>query len=161
MVKKYIQRDYTAFKKNKIYPNEYYKIEIFSYDHPEIIYYSPIFNNIIGQNIDYKTISIDQITHNVHTDNFGAWTVIESEDKKNRFSIDCRYIASSNSEYRIDILYQNKDQKDFTGFINIFDDTGEIINDQYLFGGEKNAPKRLTLFYKLPQKEYVIRFRLP
>lgn len=161
MVKKYITRDYTAFRKNNDYPHEYYKIEIFSYDHDHTIIYAPTKNNILGDNIKPKNINIDQIVHNVKTNNFGAWTVMESENGTHRFSIDCKYIATNNSEYRIDIAYINKDEKDFTGFLNVFDNTGEIINEEYLFDGEKHVLKRLTLFKKLPANEYIFRFRLP
>lgn len=162
MVRKYITRDYTAFRKNTEYPSEDYKVEIFSYDHDETMKYAPNKNNIIGDNIKPKdNINITQIAHNTQKVDYGAWIVMESEDGTHRFSIDCKYIATSNSEYRIDILYQNKDEKDFTGFLNVFDDTGEIINEEYLFDGEKNVPKRLTLFKQLPAKEYIFRFRLP
>ena len=136
MVRKHIKRDYSAHKKSVLRPtNEYCKLEIFSYDHPETMYYSLYEGNITGINAEES--------------NCLSWRTLISKDKDNRFSVDCNYSVYDFAQYRIDVLYQTRSDHDYTGFIQIFDGEEQIIDDTYMFDGETNVIKRLTAFYEL------------
>lgn len=148
MVRKHIKRDFSAHKKSVLRPtSEYCKLEIFSYDHPETMYYSLYEGNITGINAEES--------------NCLSWRTLISEDKDNRFSVDCNYSVYDFAQYRIDVLYQTRSDHDYTGFIQIFDDEEKIIDDTYMFDGETNVIKRLTAFYELEKGEYKFRIRLP
>jgi len=148
MVKKHIKRDYSSHRRSIIRPtNEYCKLEIFSYDHPETMYYTRYRENLTGENIA-KT-------------NWLAWLAYKSEDETNRFKIHCKYVAPEFAQYRVDILYLNLSDEDYTGFIQIFDKDEKIKDDDYLFDGETNVVKRMTAFYELEGGEYKFTFRLP
>lgn len=148
MVKKHIKRDYSAHKKSVVRPtNEYCKLEIFSYDHPETMYYSVYENNITGENISES--------------NCLSWRCLKSNDNWSRFEVHCNYVATEFAEYRIDILYQNISDLDYTGFIQIFDKGNKIKDDEVMFDGETNTVKRLTGFYHLERGEYKFNLRLP
>ena len=148
MVRKHIKRDYSAHKKSVLRPtNEYCKLEIFSYDHPETMYYSLYEGNISGINAEES--------------NCLSWRTLISKDKDNRFSVDCNYSVYDFAQYRIDVLYQTRSDYDYTGFIQIFDGEEKIIDDTYMFDGETNVIKRLTAFYELEKGEYKFRIRLP
>ena len=149
MVRKHITRDYSAHRKSTIRPSdEYCKLEIFSYDHPETMYYSLYENNITGENIKET--------------NCLSWRCLESNDGYYRFKVFCNYAVDEFATYRIDILYQNKTDGDFTGFIVCTNKDGRrLIDDELLFDGETNCIKRLTAFHDLEQGEYTFQFRLP
>ena len=148
MVKKHIKRDYSAHQKSVVRPtNEYCKIEIFSYDHPETMYYSLYENNLTGENITES--------------NCLSWRCLRSNDGWSRFEVHCNYVATEFAEYRVDILYQNTSDLDYTGFIQIFDKGTKIKDDELMFDGETNTVKRITGFYHLEGGEYKFNFRLP
>ena len=149
MARKHITRDYSAHRKSVVRPTqEYRKVEIFSYDHAETMYYSRYEGNTKGSNIKEA--------------NCLSWQCYESENGWQRFEIDCNYVATEFAEYRIDVIYQNKTDKDFTGFMQIFDKSeNKIKDDEILFDGESNCIKRLTTFYELEKGEYKFSIRLP
>jgi len=149
MVKKHIKRDYSAHKKSVIRPtNEYCKLEIFSYDHPETMYYSRYENNIVGENIK--------------EDMCLSWLSYTSADGVNRLKVDCNYAASEFGEYRIDILYQAYREQDYTGFISIYDkENNKLKEDEYMFDNELNVVKRVTAFYNLDAGQYRFHLRIP
>ena len=149
MVKKHIPRDYSHHRRSIVRPtNEYRKVEIFSYDHPETVYYSRYEQNITGDNIQEA--------------NCLSWQCYESKNGWQRFQIDCKYHIPEFAEYRIDVVYQSKYDIDKTGFMQVFDkDMQKISDDEILFDGETNCIKRMTVFYELEKGEYTFRVRLP
>lgn len=148
MARKHIKRDYSAHKKSVVRPvGEYCKLEIFSYDHPQTMYYSLYEGNVSGDNIKEG--------------NCLSWRTLESANATNRFQVDCPYSVDEFGEYRIDVLYQTKSDYDYTGFLQIFEGDNQIVDDTVMFDGETNIVKRLTGFYELEQGEYKFRIRLP
>lgn len=148
MVKKHIKRDYSAHKKSVIRPmDEYIKLEIFSYNHINTELYSTYQNNITTDNAS-------KITQY-------AWVGYESTDKQGRFNINYHYTAPENNQYRMDITYLNKDDRDMTGFIRIYKDGVQIKDETIVFDGEVDTLKRQTLFYDLEEGLYDITVRMP
>lgn len=148
MVRKHIKRDYSSHRKSVLRPtNEYIKCEIFSFEHLETMCYSTYEKNIS--------------TTNATETNILSWRGYESADNTNRFSIDCNYLVSDDGEYRIDILYQNKDDNDWTGFIDIYKGTEFESRNEVIFDGETNHTKRLTAFYNLEKGERRFHLRIP
>lgn len=148
MVKKHIKRDYSAHKKSVIRPmDEYIKLEIFSYNHINTELYSTYQNNITTDNAS-------KITQY-------AWVGYESTDKQGRFNINYHYTAPENNQYRMDITYLNKDDRDMTGFIRIYKDGVQIKDETIVFDGEVDILKRQTLFYDLEEGLYDITVRMP
>lgn len=148
MVKKHITRDYSAHKKSVVRPmDEYIKLEIFSYNHINTELYSAYQNNLSMENAN-------QITQY-------AWIGYESTDKTNRFNINYNYTATKNNEYRMDIIYLNKDDKDMTGSVKIQKDNNIIKDETIVFDGEVDILKRQTLFYDLKEGLYNITVRMP
>jgi len=149
MVRKHIPRDYSHHRRTVVRPtNEYRKVEIFSYDHPETMYYSIYEQNITGDNIKEA--------------NCLSWQCYESANDWARFSIDCKYNVDEFSEYRLDVVYQNKTDEDKTGFIDIYNESTErLSNEKLIFDGETNCIKRMTAFYELEKGEYTFHIRLP
>ena len=148
MVKKHIKRDYSAHKKSVVRPmDEYIKLEIFSYNHINTELYSAYQNNLSMENAN-------RITQY-------AWIGYESTDKTNRFNINYNYTATKNNEYRMDIIYLNKDDKDMTGSVKIQKDNNTIKDETIVFDGEVDILKRQTLFYDLKEGLYNITVRMP
>jgi len=149
MVKKHISRDYSHHRRTVVRPtNEYRKVEIFSYDHPETMYYSRYEQNVSGNNLQEA--------------NCLSWQCYESANGWQRFQVDCEYIVDEFAEYRLDVIYQNKTDHDKTGFLQLFNASKDKIKDEELiFDGETNCIKRMTAFYELEKGEYTFRIRLP
>lgn len=148
MVRKHIKRDYSAHKKSVVRPmDEYVKLEIFSYNHVNTSAYSLYNNNISSKNTNPTTTV--------------SWVCYESLNKTTRFDVACDYLATSNKEYRLDILYTSKDERDMLGYVQIFKDGVKIDETSVIFDGEVDVWKRQTLFYNLEEGAYTFNIRMP
>ena len=148
MVKKHITRDYSAHKKSVIRPmDEYIKLEIFSYNHINTEIYTSYKNNLTTKNADKITTY--------------AWIGYESQNKTTRFDMSFHYTATVNGEFRLDLTYLNKDDRDMTGFVQIYKDDEKIKDDKVVFDGEVDVLKRQTQFYTLEQGTYTFNIRMP
>ena len=105
MVSKHITRDWAGHKKEVIRPTyERISVEIFSYDHKHTHAY------IVPQ--------INQGT-NIHQTQQINMTCLESLNGTSSFTVEQSFNCKEEGEYRIDILYQTKDRKDYIGRFNM------------------------------------------
>lgn len=150
MVRKHIQRKYSAHRKSVVRPlDEYCMVEIFSYDHKDTMIYT-------------KYNSLYTSTENASETNRQHWKCLESANKETRFAVDVSYVVDENATYRIDALYETKDDRDMTGFLQVFRSNGEkIFDEQLLFDGEKGNFKRNSQYLELQPDTYRVRFRMP
>ena len=124
MVKKHIKRDFSDHRKNKSRPtDEFYKVEIISFDHE------------LTQEYTVKTGTIT--TTNAKKKSWKSWTTYVSEDTDKSFSIACNYFAKVQGEYRIDIVYETFTHKDLTG---------SFMDSPMKYEGSINHLKRKTIF---------------
>ena len=148
MVRKHIRRDYSAHKKSVVRPmDEYIKLEIFSYNHINTEIFSSYKNNL-------SLINAVPITTY-------AWVGYESQNQSTRFDINFHYTVTSPREYRLDVAYLSKDDRDMTGFININRDGEQISTEKVVFDGEVDILKRQTQFYTLEEGTYEFNIRMP
>jgi len=105
MVSKHIKRDWTGHREEVIRPTyERISVEIFSYDHQYThAYIVPEINT--GTNL-HQTQQINM-------------TCLESKDGVSAFTVEQDFNCRAEGEYRIDILYQTKDRKDYVGRFNM------------------------------------------
>ncbi|MBQ2654076.1 MAG: hypothetical protein IJF83_11010 [Methanobrevibacter sp.] len=93
-------RDWTNHKKEVIRPSEKIAVEIFSYDHQ----YTKLYNrDDISQGFNFKK------TNHRHLKCF------ESNDGYTTYAVELDYEVQEIGEYRIDVIYENKDGKDYVG----------------------------------------------
>ncbi|WP_409200625.1 hypothetical protein [Methanobrevibacter sp. DSM 116169] len=148
-LRKHIDRGYSAHQKKVVRPEEYTKVEIISYDHEYTV------DSWIGNQLF--------TTNNAKTVDWQAWVGYQSLNETTRFEIDIPYNVYEHGEYRIDVLYINKDGREMTGMLQIFND-GEsepFIDDLLQFEGDIEFSKRKVSYYELPIGQYNIRHRLP
>lgn len=101
MVSEHIQRNWTGHRQDTIRPaHEYCGVEIFSFEHKLTRKYTPN-DAITGSN--HKKVSHRHLT------------CYESSDSKKAFYLNMVYPVQEIGEYRIDILYENKNSKDNVG----------------------------------------------
>ena len=92
--------DWTNQKEEIIRPSERISVEIFSFDHQ----YTKFFTvSDINKGFNYSKV------------NHRHLKCYESEDKYTSFTVEMDYDVKEIGEYRIDILYENKDKKDYVG----------------------------------------------
>lgn len=139
MVKKHIPRDYSSHRHEIKRPSdEFYKVEIFSYNHP----LTQIF-----------TVKEGNITHsNTKKVTKKWWSTFVSKDGKNPFIVTCNYFAEEKGEYRIDIVYELATDTAQTGSLN-----GESV----LFDGNVNHTKRKIFFKEFNEGLNELTFSLP
>ena len=128
MVSKHIPRDFTNHTRETIRPTyEYMGVELFCLDHRLTKWYSA---NQITSGENYKSS-----THR-------HMKVLEA-DKDAPFAISVPYNCQLTGEYRIDILYENKNSKDLTGKYDIKQNGDKIkyINSKTILDTEKQIKK--------------------
>ena len=101
-IRRHNKRDWTDHAKEVIRPTyEKISVEIFSYKHELTRTYLPQSVNLKGSN-GKKT-------------NHRSLKCYESKDNQTAFVLEFNYNVKEAGEYRIDILYENKDGKDNVG----------------------------------------------
>ena len=101
MVSEHIQRDWTGHRHDVIRPSyEYCGVEIFSFEHKLTRKYTSN-DTMTGSN--HKKVSHRHLS------------CFESNDGKKAFYLNMVYPVQEIGEYRIDVLYENKDSKDNVG----------------------------------------------
>ena len=99
MVRIHNKLEWANHKKETFRPsNERIKLEIFSYDHQYTKTFLPATTNIRGSNrvkVNHRSLKC-----------------YESKDKTTSFTLEFLFNIKSRGEYRIDILYENKNGKD-------------------------------------------------
>ena len=94
--------EWVNHKKEVIRPSfEKIKLEIFSFEHKLTQRFHPTKNNIRGSNLK-------KVNHR-------SLKCLESEDKATSFTMEFDFNIKEVGEYRIDILYENKNAKDYIG----------------------------------------------
>ena len=175
MVSEHIYRDFSTHTHHTVRPDEYCKVEIFSYDHQ----YTQTYHY---QNYTFDTVNSQKEVHR-------NLIVFQSADT-NPYSLGIEYSAFVDGEYRIDVLYENTDSEDLVGSYefdykevplnsnmnvsvekdysiinpNVLHDDIVYITDvkrELVFDGEKNIVKRKTLFENLKKGNYTLTFNLP
>lgn len=130
MVAEHIPRDWSNHKHEVIRPmHEYYGVEIFSYEHKLTQTYKPS-KHITGSN--FKQVSHRHLT------------CYESENSKKAFYLNMDYTVQEIGEYRIDILYENKNKKDHVGrysFKSNSSNTGEVSSENLVTSLKELNPK--------------------
>ena len=132
---KHIIRDYGEHRRSIIRPNgEYCGLEIFSYD-PESVQSYLAENNTLKANGTAKKTS------------WKSWTCFIATDPHYDMEFDLKYKALMESDYRIDVLYEQSnhmwnDKKVDSGK----DQRGYILDKAYTFDGENNVLKRIPVY---------------
>lgn len=94
------KQDWTDHKRSLIRPLENVAIEIFSFDHQ---YTKSFTRDNINAGFNYSKV------------NHRYLKCIESKDKYTSFTVELDYDVQAIGEYRIDLLYENKNGKDYVG----------------------------------------------
>ena len=106
MVRRHNKRRYSNHKKEVTRPTyEKIGVEIFSYEHKYTRVYAPVFSNLNGTN--HQKV------------NQRSFRCYGSKDNVSSFIIELDYSVEEVGEYRIDILYENKDANDYVGEIDV------------------------------------------
>lgn len=106
MVKRHNNRRHTKHKKEVIRPSyEKISVEIFSYDHQYTKTYLPYIDDLNGEN----HIKVNQRSLKCYG----------SKDEESSYILMMDYNVESEATYRIDILYENLNAKDYMGECNI------------------------------------------
>ena len=124
IMRKHIRREHS----NSIHKiirdyDEFWKVEIISYEHELTEVYTPSLSNMNGTNITTKS--------------YKSWSAIASSDEKNPFTLKLNYSVQSSGEYRIDILYENIAEHKLSG---------EYKGTAVPFDGSVNDVKLTTFF---------------
>lgn len=102
MTAEHIYRDWSNHAKEVIRPlHEYCKVEIFSFDHK----YTKTYHN---KNYTFKGENFAEKSHRNLSCN-------SSKDNNSHYTIQMDYLVKEIGDYRIDILYENTDGKDYVG----------------------------------------------
>lgn len=128
-MRKHISREHSKFKHKIVRDyDEFWKVEIISYEHELTQSFLPSLKNIKSVNAVSKTNR--------------SWSALTSANGQN-YTINCEYYVKLAGEYRIDIIYENKTDSRLNGVI---DGDKDII-----FDGDATHLKRITYF-----KEYSV-----
>ena len=175
MGSEHIYRDFSSHTKHTRRPDEYCKVEIFSYNHQ----YTQTYHY---NNYSFNTDNSKRVSHR-------SMYSLQSKDT-NPFSVGMLYNVLEEGEYRIDIIYENMDSEDIVGSYEFdFDESSinsnmevsvekdlsilnpKIIRDNLVyitdvereiaFDGEKNVIKRKTIFENLKKGSYNFTLHLP
>lgn len=139
MVRKHINRDFSDHRKNRFRPeDEFYKIEIISFDHDYTKEYIVTDGTINGSNTKKKS--------------WKGWTTYMPANKDKSYSISCDYFVHVDGEYRIDIVYETFTDKDLTG---------SFMGSPMKYEGAVNHLKRKTIFKDLSKGNLNISAVLP
>lgn len=139
MVKQHIKRDFSDHRKNKHRPiDEFYRVEIISFDHDLTREYYTTDGSITSTNTKKKA--------------WKGWTTFMSDNKDKSFTISCEYFAEVKGEYRIDVVYET--------FSN-FDFAGTFMGQNMIYEGATNHLKRKTIFKEFDVGNVVIDAELP
>ena len=146
MVKKHNPREHSAHKRSTKRPeNEYWRVEITSFEHDLTKAFYPSANNI-------------NLVTNVGVKSFRSMTAYISADTKQSFTISCDYTVQLSGEHRIDIFYEVFDSADkplsgkFKGETVKFDGTLQHLKRKTFFVNYSKGKKTLT--FKLPKNVY-------
>lgn len=141
MVRKHNPRDYSSHRYDIIRPyDEFYKVELFSYDHQYTRYYTVQEANVSGEN--FKTMS------------WKSWSVYASNDGKQNYRINCDYFVEKYGEYRVDLLYE-------TSETTVTPLTGDFNGEETTFDGIIHELKRKTFFNTYDEGNITLSFSLP
>lgn len=106
MVRRHNRKRHSSHKKEVIRPTyEKIAVEIFSYDHKYTKPFLPYIDNLDGVN-----------HHKVNQRSLKCYS---SKDNLSSYILKLPYLVEEEGYYRIDILYENKDDKDYMGEIDI------------------------------------------
>jgi len=139
MVRKHIGRDFSDHQRNTSRPeDEFYKVEIFSFDHDlSKVYYASL-NNIQ--------------TSNAKTKGWKAWTTYVTATENQSFNVAVNYFVEVKGEYRVDIIYETYTNDNLTGSFN-----GKDLQ----FEGAINHLKRKVLFVNLNEGNFDLNVEIP
>lgn len=141
MVRKHNPRDYSKHHKSTLRPyDEFYKVEIFSYDHQYTQSYTVQEANVTGENYKKKS--------------WKSWSVYCSADGKQNYTINCSYFVQEKGEYRVDLLYETSE----TPKIPL---GGSFNSESVSFEGIIHELKRKTFFNQYEKGNTVLSFSLP
>lgn len=102
MIARHNRNEWADHKKETIRPSyEKIKLEIFSFEHKLTKKFYPAKSNIKGTNLK-------KVNHR-------SLKCLESKDKDTSFIMEFDFNIKEEGEYRIDILYENKNAKDYVG----------------------------------------------
>ena len=159
MTAKHITRDYSAHKKSVIRPyDEFVKLEVFSYD--------PKFTQTyIAEDNTLKSSS------NASKTSWKSWTCFKSTNKTDNMHFKIKYNVSEESDYRMDLLYEqsnhifkeskNNTGKDLVGHITMTRGDATVLDTDKLFDGENNVIKRIPIFQHLVKGNHQIEIEVP
>lgn len=106
MIARHNRNEWADHKKETIRPSyEKISLEIFSFDHALTQKFYPAKQNIRGSNIK-------KVNHR-------SLRCLDSKDGKTSFVMEFDFLIKEEGEYRIDILYENKNAKDYIGEYNL------------------------------------------
>jgi len=113
VVSEHIYRDWTGHKEEVFRPlHEYCGVEIFSYEHKLTKTYH-------NGNYDFKGENHSKVSHR-------HLTCFESKDKQSHFTMEMDYNCLESGDYRIDILYENKNSSDYVGAYTLTHTTSKV-----------------------------------
>lgn len=141
MVRKHISREYSSHRKDKIRPiDEFYKVEIISYEHELTKTYYYASKNITGENT--KIVQ------------WKGWSAYAINDKNKNASVTSEYFVEQKGEYRIEIFYENFEKPTVSVELSVLD-------KPIKFEGSVNHLKRKTFFVNLEEGNQSIKLNLP
>ena len=141
MVRKHNPRDYSSHRYDIKRPyDEFYKVEMFSYDHQYTKFYTVQEANTTGEN--FKLMS------------WKSWSVYASNDEKQNYKINCDYFVEKFGEYRIDLLYETSETTKTPL-------TGDFNGEDITFDGIIHELKRKTFFNTYDEGNTTLSFSLP
>lgn len=165
MSSKHIKRDYSAHRKDVIRPyDEFIGATIHSFDPNYVRTYLADENSVPS-------------VENAVKGAWKSWTVYRcSFNNGSTMVFNLPYNVVKEGEYRIDILYEQSNHiasdnglastdydtgDDLLGHVTISSDGYTVHDADYLFDGENNVTKRLSIYQELNQGIYNIRLEIP
>lgn len=139
MVRKHIPREYSSHRKDKFRPmDEFYKVEIISYEHDLTKMYYSTLKNITGKNTKIKS--------------WKGWSAYIIDDSKKDATVTCNYFVKQQGEYRIDVFYENYSTKN---------GNGKFMGKSVKFEGSVNHLKHKPFYKQFNEGNQTITIKLP
>ena len=136
MIARHNRNEWAKYAKETIRPSyEKIKIEIFSFDHELTQKFHPTKNKIKGSNLK-------KVNHR-------SLKCLASEDNETSFTMEFDFKIKEEGEYRIDILYENRNAKDYVGE---YDLTLKSEKSSKLYANTANVMSYVDQLHKLNAK---------
>ena len=136
MIARHNRNEWAKYAKETIRPSyEKIKIEIFSFEHKLTQKFHPTKNNIKGSNLK-------KVNHR-------SLKCFASKDNETSFTMEFDFKIKEEGEYRIDILYENRNAKDYVGE---YDLTLKSEKSSKLYANTANVMSYVDQLHKLNAK---------